>query len=45
MALKSPVVLIDELPAWVYALDGYYIQPQLADIIFIYNGERYSVMI
>ncbi|KAK4693981.1 hypothetical protein P7C71_g3514, partial [Lecanoromycetidae sp. Uapishka_2] len=45
MALKSPVVSIDEHPMWIYAVDGHYIQPQLADTIFMYNGERYSAMI
>ena len=45
MSLKSPVVSIDEHPMWVYAVDGHYIQPQLADTIFMYNGERYSAMV
>ncbi|KAK3174762.1 hypothetical protein OEA41_002008 [Lepraria neglecta] len=45
MSLKSPVVSIDEHPMWVYAVDGHYIQPQLADSIFMYNGERYSAMV
>ena len=45
MNLKSPVVSIDEHPMWVYAVDGHYIQPQLADTIFMYNGERYSAMV
>ena len=45
MSLKSPVVSIDEHPMWVYAVDGNYIQPQLADTIFMYNGERYSAMV
>lgn len=30
---------------WVYAVDGHYIQPRLADTIFMYSGERYSAMI
>ena len=45
MNIKSPVVSIDNHPMWVYAVDGHYIQPQLADTISMYNGERYSAMI
>ena len=45
MSLKSPVVSIDEHQMWVYAVDGHYIKPQLADTVFMYNGERYSAMI
>ena len=45
MNIKSPVVSIDNHPMWVYAVDGHYIRPQLADTIFMYNGERYSAMI
>ena len=45
MSVKTPVVSIDEHPMWIYAVDGDYIQPQPADTIFMYNGERYSAMV
>ena len=38
-------VSIDEHPLWVYAVDGRYIEPQLAETITMYNGERYSAMV
>ena len=44
-SMKTLTVAIDEHPMWVYAVDGHYIEPQLVDMISIYNGERYSVMI
>ena len=45
MSVKTPVVSIDEHPMYIYAVDGAYIQPQPADTIFMYNGERYSAMV
>ena len=42
---KAIIVAIDEHPMWVYAVDGNYIQPQLVDLMQMYNGERYSVMV
>ena len=42
---KAIVVSIDQHPMWVYAVDGLYIKPQLADTLFMYNGERYSAMV
>jgi len=45
MALKLPVVSIDEHPMWIYAVDGQYIQLQLADTIFMYNSESYCAMV
>ncbi|MCJ1286312.1 hypothetical protein MMC26_005657 [Xylographa opegraphella] len=42
---KAVVVSVDQHPMWVYAVDGVYIKPQLADTIFVYNGERYSAML
>ena len=45
MSIKTPVFSIDEHPMWIYAVDGLYIQPQLADTVFLYNGERFSAMV
>ncbi|GAB1315221.1 Multicopper oxidase [Madurella fahalii] len=36
---------IDELPMYVYAVDGEYIEPQLVHAITVTNGDRYSVLI
>ncbi|KAE8378045.1 multicopper oxidase-domain-containing protein [Aspergillus bertholletiae] len=36
---------IDEHPMYVYAIDGRYIRPTLADAITIANGNRYSVLV
>lgn len=36
---------IDELPMWIYAVDGEYIVPQRAHAITIRNGDRYSVLV
>ena len=44
-SIKTPVVSIDNHPMWVYAVDGSYIEPQPADSIFLYSGERYSAMV
>lgn len=45
MSIKTPVFSIDSHPMWIYAVDGVYIEPQLADTVFLYNGERFSAMI
>ena len=45
MSIKTPVVSIDEHPMYIYAVDGAYIEPQPADTVFMYNGERYSAMV
>jgi len=45
MSVKTPVVSIDEHHMTVFAVDGAYIQPQPADTIFMYNGERFAAMI
>lgn len=44
-SMKSLTVAIDEHPMWIYAVDGHYIHPQLAQTVTIWNGERYSAMI
>ncbi|KAI9762128.1 MAG: hypothetical protein M4579_000608 [Chaenotheca gracillima] len=44
-SLKTLAISIDEHPMWVYAVDGRYIEPQPADVIRMFNGERYSVLI
>jgi FtsP/CotA-like multicopper oxidase with cupredoxin domain len=36
---------IDEHPLWVYAIDGRYVRPTVADAFAIGNGQRYSVMV
>ena len=45
MGIKTPVFSIDSHPMWIYAVDGINIEPQLADTVFLYNGERFSAMI
>lgn len=45
MSIKTPVFSIDSHPMWIYAVDGIYIEPQLAETVFLYNGERFSAMI
>jgi len=45
MSVKTPVVSIDEHSMTVFAVDGAYIQPQPADTIFMYNGERFAAMV
>ncbi len=40
-----PTISIDEHPMWVYAVDGYYIEPMQVDAITIEIGERYSVFV
>ncbi|KAJ5625101.1 hypothetical protein N7510_001410 [Penicillium lagena] len=36
---------VDEHEMYVYAIDGRYIEPQLADAVIVPNANRYSVMI
>ncbi|KAH8879443.1 multicopper oxidase [Thozetella sp. PMI_491] len=36
---------IDELPVYVYAVDGEYIVPQLVEAIGVTNGDRYSILV
>jgi FtsP/CotA-like multicopper oxidase with cupredoxin domain len=45
LALKIGTVSIDEHPMWIYAVDGQYIEPQLAHTLSLRNGERYSAMV
>lgn len=43
--LLTAAFSIDELPMYVYAVDGEYIEPQLVTAITVTNGDRYSVLI
>lgn len=45
LSIKTPVVSIDEHPMTVFAVDGQYIEPQPADSIFFYNGERFAAIV
>ncbi|KAM5446184.1 hypothetical protein McanCB49686_008082 [Microsporum canis] len=36
---------IDELPMWIYAVDGEYIEPQKVNAISVTNGDRYSFLV
>jgi FtsP/CotA-like multicopper oxidase with cupredoxin domain len=42
---KAIVIAIDQHPMWVYAVDGVFVEPQQVDTLFVYNGERYSVLV
>lgn len=42
---QTLVFSIDEHPLWVYAIDGRYVTPTIADALTIANGQRYSVMV
>ena len=44
-SLKALMFSIDEHPMYIYEVDGSYIEPQLAESVTIYNGERYAAMI
>ena len=44
-SLKALVVSIDEHPIYLYALDGEYVEPQLAQSFYIFNGARSTVMV
>ncbi len=41
----SSVFSIDELPMWIYAVDGDYIEPQLVQAIDMAMGDRYSILV
>jgi FtsP/CotA-like multicopper oxidase with cupredoxin domain len=43
--LLTAVVSIDELPMWVYAVDGEYITPQKVQAMSVTNGDRFSVLV
>jgi FtsP/CotA-like multicopper oxidase with cupredoxin domain len=43
--LLTTVFSIDQLPLWVYAVDGEYITPQLVNAMTITNGDRFSVLV
>lgn len=45
MSIKTPVFSIDSHSMWIYAVDGINIEPQLAETVFLYNGERFSAMV
>lgn len=36
---------IDGHPLWIYAEDGSFIEPLLVDVVTIFNGQRFSVLI
>lgn len=44
-AIKTLKISIDEHPMWIYEVDGRWIEPQLADAMIMFNGERYSAMV
>jgi FtsP/CotA-like multicopper oxidase with cupredoxin domain len=44
-SLKALMFSIDEHPMYIYEVDGSYIEPQLAETVPIFNGERYAAMI
>ncbi|KAF2689829.1 multicopper oxidase [Lentithecium fluviatile CBS 122367] len=41
----SLVLSIDEHSLWVYAVDGHYIEPLKVDVLTLFNGDRYSVLV
>lgn len=41
----TAMVSLDELPMWVYAVDGDYVLPQKVNVIPVANGDRYSVLV
>lgn len=44
-SMKALMFSIDEHPMWIYEVDGSYIEPQLAESVVIFNGERYAAMV
>jgi FtsP/CotA-like multicopper oxidase with cupredoxin domain len=44
-SISNLVVSIDEHPMWIYAADGRHIQPVLADVIQLPNGNRFSALV
>lgn len=45
MSLHSGSWSFDGLPMWVVAVDGKYIEPTLSDVVPIFNGQRYRVIV
>jgi len=43
-AINTAIASIDEIPAWVIALDGNYIEPVQADAFRVTNGQRYTIL-
>ena len=43
--IKTVHISIDHHPMWVYEVDGGLIEPQLVDTMYMYAGERYSVLV
>lgn len=43
--LISADISIDNHPMYIYAVDGAYIEPMLVDVLTIYNGARFSVLV
>ncbi|KAJ5665238.1 Multicopper oxidase type 2, partial [Penicillium maclennaniae] len=43
--MKSLMFSIDEHPMYIYKVDGSYIEPQLAESVAIFSGERYAAMV
>jgi FtsP/CotA-like multicopper oxidase with cupredoxin domain len=41
----TAMVSLDELPMWVYAVDGDYVLPQKVNVIPVTNGDRYSMLV
>lgn len=39
------VIAIDDHDMWVYAMDGSYIEPQKVQVLWVSNGDRYSVLV
>lgn len=44
-AMKALMFSIDEHPMYIYEVDSSYVEPQLAESVSIFNGERYAAMI
>ena len=44
-SLKALIVSVDEHPVHLYAFDGQYVEPQLADSFYMFNGARAQAMI
>jgi FtsP/CotA-like multicopper oxidase with cupredoxin domain len=44
-SLITAVFSIDNLPMYIYAVDGEYIVPQLVEAISVANGDRYQILV
>lgn len=44
-AQKGITVSVDNHPMWVYEVDGQFVQPREVEMMGIYSGARYSVMV